>query len=771
MCGIIGIFGSKNATEQAKKGLAILKNRGIDGSEVYEWPCSGQKKKEEKNAVGHCLHSVVGFVKQPIISYDGSCSNCNKKNKWAKNREADSVFAANCEIYNWEELNRRFNLNAKNDAELILKLIEAENIGSGPKKMDGLLEYLDGVYAFAYWNRGSIGKDDGKSRKDGGGTGYEKGKNSRKDESIILARDVLGVKPLWFSRTPNFAFASEKKALEQLGYKEIEELNPRAILKYNIDGKDNTNNGANKKIELTRRNFFDIAPEHDKPLQKIREELMGLFIGAVEKRLPDRKIRFGILFSGGIDSTLIAYVCKNMLKRDFVCYTAAVDEKETGMSEAEDVIYAKKAAKELGLKLKIMKIKISDCESYIKRIVPLIEDTNVVKVGVAMPFFVACEEAKKDNVKVIFSGLGSEELFAGYERHKKSMNIGSDINKECVSGLLKMYERDLYRDDTITMANSIELRLPFLDKELIRYSLKIPAKYKLDSENNKIIIRQAAEKLGVPKEFAWRKKKAAQYGSKFDKAIEKLMEKNKCSSKSEYLMKFYSQPNLKLGVLFSSGKDSAYAMHIMQRQNYKISCLISLKSKNPSSYMFHTPNVNLAEMQAEAMNIPLIVQQTKGEKEKELDDLQNALIRAKKKYNIDGIVTGALFSNYQRERIERICDSLHLKIFSPLWHTGQETEMRQLLNEGFEIVLSSIAAEGLDKSWLGRRITQKDVDRLAELNKKIGLNIAGEGGEFESLVLDAPMFKKRIEIVDSAVKMENENTGFFAVKKARLVGK
>ena len=209
----------------------------------------------------------------------------------------------------------------------------------------------------------------------------------------------------------------------------------------------------------------------------------------------------------------------------------------------------------------------------------------------------------------------------------------------------------------------------------------------------------------------------------------------------------------------------------MQKQNYEISCLITIQSKNPDSYMYHTPNIELTELQSQACNIPLIIQKTKGEKEKELEDLEKALKKAKKEYQIQGVVSGALFSNYQRERIEKVCDNLGLKIFSPLWHMNQELEMRNLIEEGFKFILSSIAADGLDKSWLGRPINNKDIDNLVEINKKIGLNIAGEGGEFESLILDAPFFKKRIQIKKSKIVMENQITGKFLVKKAVLTEK
>jgi asparagine synthase (glutamine-hydrolysing) len=431
------------------------------------------------------------------------------------------------------------------------------------------------------------------------------------------------------------------------------------------------------------------------------------------------------------------------------------------------LIYAQKAAKEMNLDLKVISIKQKDLAKYVEKVIPLIEDANPVKVSVAVTFFLACEEAQKDGCKVIFSGLGSEEIFAGYERHK----LSSNINQECVSGLLKLYERDLYRDDTITMFNGLELRLPFLDRDLITYALKIPEKYKIDAEHSKLIFREIAHQQGVSKELAFRKKVAAQYGSRIDSGLDKLARQQGFSSRPTYFQSILKRPNLRLGVLFSSGKDSAYAALMMSRQNYELSCLITIVSQNQDSYMFHTPAIQLAKLQAKAMKLPILMHTTKGEKEQELEDLRNALLSAKKKYKIEGIVGGALFSTYQRDRIEKIADSLGLKIFSPLWHKSQEQEMQELLDNGFKIMLTGIAAEGLDKTWLNRVIEQKDVDKLKALKHKLGTNVAGEGGEFESLVLDCPLFHKELVITKAEILEESRCVARLSIKSAKLVPK
>jgi asparagine synthase (glutamine-hydrolysing) len=139
--------------------------------------------------------------------------------------------------------------------------------------------------------------------------------------------------------------------------------------------------------------------------------------------------------------------------------------------------------------------------------------------------------AKKDNVNFLFSGLGSEELFAGYQRHK----LAKDKQAECWQGLLNMYERDLLRDNAISSATKVALLTPFLDEQLISAAMRVPAKYKIDDSGSKLILREIAQDLRLPKDIAWRGKRAAQYGSRLDKAIDKLARKNGFKLKKDYL--------------------------------------------------------------------------------------------------------------------------------------------------------------------------------------------------------------------------------------------
>lgn len=226
---------------------------------------------------------------------------------------------------------------------------------------------------------------------------------------------------------------------------------------------------------------------------------------------------------------------------------------------------------------------------------------------------------------------------------------------------------------------------------------------------------------------------------------------------------------MNLGVLFSGGKDSALALQKVM-QHHKIACLITLISENNESYMFHTPNIHMAEMQAKAIGLPLIKKTTKGQKEIELKDLKKAIIQAKKKFKIQGIVTGAIKSVYQSSRIQKICNELNLDCINPLWLNDEISLLNELVKNKFKVIISGVFAHGFDRSFLGKQIDKEMIEKLKLLKEKYQINPSGEGGEIETTVLDAPFFKKRIEILDSEIIYEN-NSGIFRIKKARLTEK
>lgn len=223
---------------------------------------------------------------------------------------------------------------------------------------------------------------------------------------------------------------------------------------------------------------------------------------------------------------------------------------------------------------------------------------------------------------------------------------------------------------------------------------------------------------------------------------------------------------MKLGVLFSGGKDSCYALYKASKE-HEIECLLTITSENKDSYMFHTPNTHLAKLQAESLRIPLLTKTTEGEKERELEDLKSLIEEAKEKYKIEGIVTGAIESVYQSSRIQKICDQLNLKCINPLWKKDQIELLNEMLRNGFEIIITRVSAYPLGKDLLGKELTKELIGKLASYQEKYKINPAGEGGEIETLVIDMPLFKKKI-IIKKAKKEYSNYNGFFLVKEAEL---
>jgi ABC transporter with metal-binding/Fe-S-binding domain ATP-binding protein len=226
---------------------------------------------------------------------------------------------------------------------------------------------------------------------------------------------------------------------------------------------------------------------------------------------------------------------------------------------------------------------------------------------------------------------------------------------------------------------------------------------------------------------------------------------------------------MRLGVLYSGGKDSTLAL-IKTQQYHEIACLISIVSENKESFMFHTPNIDVTLLQSQALGIPLVRIVTKGEKEKELLDLKKAIVEAVKRYQIEGIVTGAVRSTYQASRVQKICHELGLWSFNPLWLMDQVELLYEVVQKGISAIISGVFAEPFDEKYLGAIIDKKMIEKLAQLGTTHHINPAGEGGEIETTVLDAPIFKKKITITKHSTNFANYS-GVFSIDDARLEAK
>jgi len=215
--------------------------------------------------------------------------------------------------------------------------------------------------------------------------------------------------------------------------------------------------------------------------------------------------------------------------------------------------------------------------------------------------------------------------------------------------------------------------------------------------------------------------------------------------------------------LYSGGKDSNLALYYASKI-YEIKCLITIIPRSSESMLFHYPNSELVKLQSEALGIPLIYSYSEDEENNQVKTLRSLLNKAKREYNIEGVVTGAIKSNYQFNRFKGVCEELDLQIITPLWQRDEEEIIKEILELGFEVIITRIAIYPFEEKFLGRKIDEEFLKYL----KKTKANLVGEGGEYETFVLYMPLFKKRIRIIEAEKRIIGNYEGEYIIKKAVL---
>jgi len=218
--------------------------------------------------------------------------------------------------------------------------------------------------------------------------------------------------------------------------------------------------------------------------------------------------------------------------------------------------------------------------------------------------------------------------------------------------------------------------------------------------------------------------------------------------------------------LVTGGKDSALALYRALKKGFQVKYLATMLPERADSWMFHYPNIHIADFFAEAVGIPLVKAETSGVKEAELEDLKRLLA----KLEVDVVVSGGISSKYQKERIDRVCKELGLNHIAPLWQERPLKLLKEIIELKMETIIVGVYAHGFDQTWLGRKIDETTISDLTDLNKKFGVSLVGEGGEYETLVLDAPFFKKRIKPVETQ-KIWQGTSGYLLIKRAVLENK
>jgi len=225
---------------------------------------------------------------------------------------------------------------------------------------------------------------------------------------------------------------------------------------------------------------------------------------------------------------------------------------------------------------------------------------------------------------------------------------------------------------------------------------------------------------------------------------------------------------MKLGSLFSGGKDSTYAIYLAQKQGHEITCLLSIFTKSEESHLLHYPNLIWTKLQSKSMNIPqLTINSESDETDDELFALENLLQNAKDQFHIEGLVHGGIKSQFQKEKFESLCSKLNLTAVTPLWNAEPEQYMNDLLDSNFVFIMITVSSDGLDDTWLGKQISKSDIDTLKHLSEKFGFNLNFEGGEAETFVVDCPLFSNSIKI-NQAKKIWDGYRGRFEIMDAGL---
>lgn len=199
---------------------------------------------------------------------------------------------------------------------------------------------------------------------------------------------------------------------------------------------------------------------------------------------------------------------------------------------------------------------------------------------------------------------------------------------------------------------------------------------------------------------------------------------------------------MRVACLVSGGKDSLYACYLAMQKGWDVRYLIGVVPENPDSWMFQSVSEEHFRRLSDVTGVQIIIQKTKGEAEKELEDLRTAI--SKVRNEVDAVISGAVLSDYQKHRIDMICEELSIRSFAPLWRKDGEMLLADVLDAGFKAEVVRVSAEGLDESFVGQVIDEELFRILKALRQRYGVHIMGEGGEYDTLVRDAPIFKKPI---------------------------
>jgi asparagine synthase (glutamine-hydrolysing) len=341
---------------------------------------------------------------------------------------------------------------------------------------------------------------------------------------LMAGRDSLGLYPLYYGENTNLAaLASERKALWKIGMKQAYSFPPGHIANVDKHG---------FKFKPTKTLVH--AKTKQTTMQDSTKKLSSLLKQSVKHRVSGLK-EVAVAFSGGLDSSIIAFLAKK--------FGVDMHLISVSLKNQPEIEHAKKAAETLNLPLHIHLYSEKAVEEVLPKVLWLIEDANPVKTSIGIPVFWTAEEATKMGFKVMLAGQGADELFGGYKRYLNDyLRYGEEfVQKIIFDDIAGMYGKNFERDSKICSFHNVELRLPFATYQLAKFGASLPLQLKIESPNHmlrKTVLRKVAEDIGLPRFIVKKPKRAIQYATGVNKAIKKLAKKKGYSTR-EYLQKTF----------------------------------------------------------------------------------------------------------------------------------------------------------------------------------------------------------------------------------------